>query len=131
MVSRSLLQLPEKASDAPITLALAGEQLKIDRSAATDGEDDIVIISISVELKPEIRKWPMDRMRRPTEIESLLLIREGATTIVPITASNLQADLEIRGKVQLADDRTWTAPTLVGKRLFVRDRHKIMALDLE
>lgn len=41
------------------------------------------------------------------------------------------AGLEILSEFQLCDDRTWTAPTLVGKRLFVRDRHKIMALDLE
>ena len=40
------------------------------------------------------------------------------------------ADLKILSEVQLCNDRTWTAPTLVGRVLFVRDRHKIMALDL-
>ncbi len=38
--------------------------------------------------------------------------------------------LKILSEVQLCDDGTWTVPTLVGNRLFVRDRHKIMALDL-
>ena len=40
------------------------------------------------------------------------------------------AELKILSEIQLFDDRSWTAPTLVGKRLFVRDRHKIIALDL-
>lgn len=40
------------------------------------------------------------------------------------------AELKILSEAQLFDDRSWTAPTLVGKRLFVRDRHKIIALDL-
>ena len=40
------------------------------------------------------------------------------------------AELKILSEVQLFDDRSWTVPTLVGKRLFVRDRHKIIALDL-
>ncbi len=40
------------------------------------------------------------------------------------------AELKVISEVQLFNDRSWTAPTLVGKRLFVRDRHKIMALDV-
>ena len=38
--------------------------------------------------------------------------------------------LKILGKMQVSDGRTWTVPTLVGKRLYIRDRKKIMALDL-
>jgi outer membrane protein assembly factor BamB len=38
--------------------------------------------------------------------------------------------LDILGEMQLFDGRAWTAPILVGKTLFVRDRKKIMALDL-
>ena len=38
--------------------------------------------------------------------------------------------LELHGKVQLLKERAWTAPTLSGTTLFVRDRHQIMALDL-
>ena len=40
------------------------------------------------------------------------------------------AGLELHGKVQLLEERAWTAPTLSGTTLFVRDRHQIMALDL-
>ena len=38
--------------------------------------------------------------------------------------------LELHGKVQLLEERAWTAPTLSGTTLFIRDRHQIMALDL-
>jgi outer membrane protein assembly factor BamB len=38
--------------------------------------------------------------------------------------------LELHGKVQLLKERAWTAPTLSGTTLFIRDRHQIMALDL-
>jgi outer membrane protein assembly factor BamB len=41
-----------------------------------------------------------------------------------------EAGLELHGKVQLLKERAWTAPTLSGTTLFVRDRHQIMALDL-
>ena len=40
------------------------------------------------------------------------------------------SSLEMHGKVQLLKERAWTAPTLSGTTLFVRDRHQIMALDL-
>jgi outer membrane protein assembly factor BamB len=41
-----------------------------------------------------------------------------------------QSGLELQGKVQILAERAWTAPTLSGTTLFIRDRHQIMALDL-
>ena len=38
--------------------------------------------------------------------------------------------LKIRSKFQLCKRNAWTVPTLIGTRLYVRDRHQIMALDL-
>ena len=38
--------------------------------------------------------------------------------------------LKIHGKLSVLTHRAWTAPTLVGKRLYVRDRKSIKALDL-
>jgi outer membrane protein assembly factor BamB len=38
--------------------------------------------------------------------------------------------IEIHSKVQLCEKQSWTVPTLVGKTLFVRDRHTVRALDL-
>jgi outer membrane protein assembly factor BamB len=45
-------------------------------------------------------------------------------------ASPGDAGLELHGKTPLLKERAWTAPTLSGTTLFVRDRHQIMALDL-
>ena len=38
--------------------------------------------------------------------------------------------LRVRSKFQLFNSRSWTAPTLVGSRLYVRDRETIVALEL-
>ena len=38
--------------------------------------------------------------------------------------------ITIHAKARLLDRVAWTAPSLVGKRLFIRDKKKIMALDL-
>lgn len=39
-------------------------------------------------------------------------------------------DLKIESKVELLKKNAWTAPTLVGQRMFLRDKETIMALDL-
>jgi len=39
-------------------------------------------------------------------------------------------DLTVLAKTQLLDKVAWTAPTIVGKRMYVRDKKNIMALDL-
>ncbi len=38
--------------------------------------------------------------------------------------------LDILSKVELLKSRAWTAPTLVGSHLYVRDRESILAVDL-
>ena len=38
--------------------------------------------------------------------------------------------LEVLSKFQLFEDRSWTIPTLVGNRLFVRNNESIVALEL-
>ena len=114
---RNLLELPEKATDEQLTLALAGEQITIDRQALSSGNDEIVIIQSDKALKQETRTWPADRMRRPTEIEPLLLVREGATTIVPITANDLQTDKDgwlVDESVSMDDD--WSGAVAVSTR---------------
>ena len=39
-------------------------------------------------------------------------------------------DLTVHSEVELLDKVAWTVPTIVGKRLYVRDKSKIIALDL-
>lgn len=48
-----------------------------------------------------------------------------------ILASPSDQGLKIHSKVELLTSNAWTAPTLVGTRLYVRDRRAIMALDLK
>lgn len=57
----------------------------------------------------------------------MIILNEKGTLFL---AKASPAKLEILSEMQLCDGRAWTAPTLVGKWLFVRDRQKIMALDL-
>ncbi len=56
----------------------------------------------------------------------IILNEEGKLFLARASA----AGLEILSEAQLCDGRAWTVPTLVGKTLYVRDRHKVMALDL-
>lgn len=51
--------------------------------------------------------------------DGLLLLAEATPT-----------GLKIHGKTSVLTNLAWTAPTLVGKRLYVRDRRSIKALDL-
>jgi len=39
-------------------------------------------------------------------------------------------DFVVHSKVKLFEDTSWTVPTVVGHKMYVRDKHKIMALDL-
>ncbi|GJM24510.1 MAG: hypothetical protein DHS20C16_09250 [Phycisphaerae bacterium] len=57
----------------------------------------------------------------------MLILNESGTLFL---AKVSPTELNIISKTQVSDGRTWTVPTLVGKRLFIRDRKKIMALDL-
>ena len=41
-----------------------------------------------------------------------------------------ETGLTVHAKAQILQERAWTVPTLSGTTLYVRDRHRIMALDL-
>lgn len=56
----------------------------------------------------------------------IILDEEGKLAIA--TAS--PGDLEIHSQYALFDDVAWTVPTIVGNRMYVRDKKVIMALDL-
>jgi outer membrane protein assembly factor BamB len=56
----------------------------------------------------------------------LLLDEDGTLALVRPTATGLAVD----GRVSLTQTRSWTVPTLIGTRLYVRDRRSIVALEL-
>jgi len=57
---------------------------------------------------------------------TILLDGEGRLALVDLSPEGL----DVRAQFQLLESRTWTAPTLTGTRLYVRDRQKMMALEL-
>ena len=59
--------------------------------------------------------------------QDLVLLDEDGNLVL---ATPTDSGLEVRGKVALLTERAWTAPTLSGTTLYVRDRHQVIALDL-
>jgi hypothetical protein len=56
----------------------------------------------------------------------MLLDEEGDLAVATLSPQGMQ----VRWRVPLLQSNAWTAPTLVGTNLYVRDRHTMMALDL-
>ncbi len=56
----------------------------------------------------------------------LILDEDGRLALATFTDDGL----ELRGEVEVADSYAFSAPTLVGTELFVRDRHHLTAFDL-
>ena len=61
-----------------------------------------------------------------TGSDTLLLDAEGRLALVRLGPDGMT----IKAQAQVLDSKTWTAPTLVGSRLYVRDQQSILALDL-
>ena len=67
--------------------------------------------------------------------KSNLLLAEGKLIILDedgnlALATATPTELKVISKVSVMRNLAWTAPTLVGTKLYLRDRHTIMALDL-
>ena len=56
----------------------------------------------------------------------ILLQEDGTLMLAKMSAAGLQ----IQSMFRLFDERAWTAPTLVGNRLYARNRHEIVAIEL-
>src|SRR3989442_11170712 len=56
----------------------------------------------------------------------ILLDEGGDLALVTLSPEGMQ----VRWRVPLLESNAWTAPTLVGTKLYVRDRRTMMALDL-
>jgi hypothetical protein len=64
-----------------------------------------------------------------------LLLAEGKLIILDedgnlALATATPTEFKVISKVSVMKNLAWTAPTLVGTKLYLRDRHTIMALDL-
>jgi outer membrane protein assembly factor BamB len=56
----------------------------------------------------------------------IILDEDGRLALATPTARGLN----VHGQVEILTSRSWTAPTLVGRTLYLRDRKKIMAVQL-
>lgn len=56
----------------------------------------------------------------------IILDEEGNLALATATPE----DFTVHSKYKLFEDTAWTVPTIVGSTMYVRDKHKIMALDL-
>jgi hypothetical protein len=57
----------------------------------------------------------------------ILLNEDGQLALATATPEGLK----VHAKVDLLNSKAWTAPTLVGNRLYARDRNEILALELD
>jgi hypothetical protein len=56
----------------------------------------------------------------------VILDEDGVLALAEPTATGLK----VHGRASVLTSRAWTAPTLIGRRLYVRDRKSIKAFDL-
>ena len=57
----------------------------------------------------------------------ILLDEDGVLALVTLSPQGLQ----VHSKFELMENKAWTPPSLVGTKLYVRDRKSMVALDLE
>ncbi len=57
----------------------------------------------------------------------VILDEDGELAVASVTLNGLQ----VHARAAVLTSNAWTPPTLVGSTLYVRDRHQILALDLD
>ena len=73
-----------------------------------------------------VMMFPLFSAGRATSSKLIILDENGVLAIATATPEKLT----IHSQAQLLEHTAWTAPTLIGTRLYIRDRKHIMALDL-
>ena len=56
----------------------------------------------------------------------VIVDEDGEIALATLTAHGL----EVHARAEILTENAWTPPTLVGNKLYVRDRKNILALDL-
>ena len=88
------------------------------------------IMTLCVELATGKILWRDRNVARSNFVlagdRAVALDEEGTLRLLGLRPDNLR----ILGEFQLVEGRTWTVPTLVGDRLYVRDQSTIWALEL-
>lgn len=100
-----------------------------DRVYASSG-DSAVSPFAAVDVKTGDMAWRDRSVARATLVgvgDRLLILDEDGTLTLATPGAE---GLTVHGAVQLFSGRAWTAPALLGTRLFARDRSEIVALEL-
>ena len=85
-------------------------------------------IGVDVETGEELwRERTFGRSQMVYADGKLVIVDEGGDLAL---ASVGPGGLEVHARAELLTDNAWTAPTLVGTHLYVRDRRNIVAVDL-
>jgi outer membrane protein assembly factor BamB len=100
-----------------------------DRVYASNGDFGAAPFA-AVDIKTGDMVWRDRSVSRSTLIgvgsRLLILDEDGKLTLATPAAEGLV----VHGQTQIFSGRSWTAPTLIGTRLYARDRKEIVALDL-
>ena len=80
-----------------------------------------------------VRVGPLDEVPDFVDVvlllvdERLLLVDEDGDLAL---AQATRGGLDVLGQAPILTDNAWTPPTLVGNRLYLRDRREVVALDV-
>ncbi len=97
--------------------------------AASGGSGGAILTAVDVatgEVAWKTRSVRRSNLLRLAGSRALILEVEGRLLLADLTP----AGLEIRAETRLFDGRSFTVPTLVGRHLYVRDRQRLLALEL-
>ncbi len=85
---------------------------------------------MAVDIKDGVPAWQERQFSKATLVyaDGKLVVLDEDGNLALVEAS--PKGFKLHGKVQLLEKTAWTTPTLAGKTLYIRDRKKIMALDL-
>jgi len=88
------------------------------------------VLFVCMDLRTGKRVWADRSLGKSTLLHVggrlIALDEQGELVLVSVSPKGLT----VHSRCKVAEHQSWTAPTLVGKTLFVRDRKNIMALDL-
>ncbi len=92
--------------------------------------DFAALIFTALDLKTGKVLWQQRQLGRASCIyvdRKFIVLQEDGTLML---ATMTPKGMTVHSNVKLFDSRAWTSPTLDGKRLYIRNRKEIMALDL-
>jgi len=92
--------------------------------AEVSGEERVIALDAASSATVWERGNPVT-YRSDMNMELIVLDEDGSLGMVTVSPKGL----EVQARAEIFSGRSWTAPTLVGTRLYLRDRKQMVALD--